>query len=59
MLTFNSVQTDYSKYSGMKLEIIEPLPESEYDLIEVGPMFRIKLENGLVLTAFDDEIIRD
>jgi len=59
MLTFHSVQTNYSKYSGMALEIIEPLPEKEYDLIEVGPMFKIRLENGLVLHAFGDEIIKE
>ena len=54
---FQTVQSDLIKFNGLGCVIISELDESEYDKEEVGNMFNIKLENGVEIQAFEDEII--
>lgn len=54
--TFYTTQSDLSQYNGTVVEVLGPLPESEYDREDVGPMYRVRLWDGSVIDAFDDEL---
>ena len=54
---FQSSDTAYRNYNGLKItEIIRKLFSEEVDS-EVGNMYEIQLENGKVFECFADEII--
>ena len=55
MYTFKTIATDYKQYNGMKGKIIRELDDSERDP-EVGNMYKFKLENGKIISVFEDEI---
>lgn len=57
MKIFKTIQSDLLKYNGMECKVLSPMVETEYDKLEVGPMYNIQLENGLSIQAFRDEII--
>ena len=42
--------------SGQTVEIIRPLTEKEADLIETGPMYKIRFPDGYIRDAFEDEL---
>lgn len=54
---FRTTQSDLLKYNGERIVASAPLDESKYDRADVGPMYRIKLQCGASLDAFEDEII--
>lgn len=41
---------------GQTVKVLGQLPESEYDQPEVGAMYMIQFEDGLVVDAFADEL---
>lgn len=44
--------------SGQGVEILRPLTAQEADAGEVGPMFRVRFDDGFETDAFDDELNR-
>lgn len=45
------------RHEGHEITVLGPLPPEEYDLAEVGPMFRVRcLEDGDEFDAFGDEV---
>lgn len=61
MIRRNTFKNNYpggshQKYDGMRFQIIRPLTRKECDIEEVGPMYEIKLENGEIINAFNDEV---
>lgn len=55
----HGITTEYSKYAGMTGTIIRQLTELEADIHDVGMMYLVKLENGVEIHAFEDEIVLD
>jgi len=53
---FYTTQSDLMQYNGTVVKVLWPLPESEYDREDVGPMYRIRLFDGSEIDAFDDEL---
>ena len=43
--------------SGQTVKIIRPLTEKEADLLETGPMYKIRFPDGYIRDAFKDELI--
>ena len=41
---------------GERVEVIRSLTEKEADLLDVGPMYRIKFQDGTETDAFEDEL---
>lgn len=58
-MVFETTQSDLTRYNGMKIIASAPLDESRYDKEDVGEMFRIKLEDGTLLDAFEDEMLEE
>lgn len=56
MKIFNTTQSDLIKYNGFNCSILRKLSEDECDIEEVGNMYRIRLNNGVELDAFEDEL---
>ena len=56
MKIFKTTQSDLIKYNNMKCIILNELKKEEYDKEETGVMYNIKLENGIKIQAFSDEI---
>lgn len=49
-----------NKYSGIKGTIIRPLKDrEECDISEVGYMYKVLLDNGIEVEAFEDEIEKE
>lgn len=46
----------YKRYDGTICEVIGPLNELEYNIEVFGPMFKVKLHDGRVIDAFEDEL---
>ena len=42
--------------SGQVVEVLRPLTEKEADLPDVGPMFRVRFQDGFECDAFEDEL---
>ena len=42
--------------SGQEVEIIRPLTSEEFDIDEVGMMYKIRFSDGLITDAFEDEL---
>lgn len=42
--------------SGSTVAALRPLTEKEADLVETGPMFRIRFDDGYETDAFEDEL---
>lgn len=53
---FNTSQSDLKEYDGMEVEIIRPLTSDEADLDDVGNMYEVKLHNGKIIEAFEEEL---
>jgi hypothetical protein len=49
----------YPERSGERVEIIRPLSETEADLAEVGPMYRVRFADGMEADVFADELTED
>ena len=58
-MIFETTQSDLAHYNGMKIIASAPLDESRYDKEDVGEMLRIKLEDGTLLDAFEDEMLEE
>ena len=58
-MIFKTTQSDLLKHNGERIVACVPLDESRYDREDVGPMFRIKMESGADLDAFEDEIVEE
>lgn len=54
-VVFNS--TEAGKKQGVSATIVRPLDNTEADIEEVGPMYKIKLDNHSVVDAFIDELV--
>jgi len=48
--------TQLNDRSGQVVEVIRPLTEDEADLFDVGPMYRIRFDDGYETDAFEDEL---
>ena len=44
-------------YSGETVEVIRPLVEDECDIEDVGMMYKVRLPNGDIIDAFEDELL--
>lgn len=54
--TFEPIpDTVYGKYKGLEFTVLRELSDEEADE-ECRPMYKIELENGLVMDAFPEEI---
>ena len=53
---FFTTQSDLVRYNGKSCKAIVPLDESTYDKADVGPMYRIMLEDGTQLSCYADEL---
>ena len=42
---------------GERIEFLGRLDPKDYDVIETGPMYRIRFQDGFETDAFSDEII--
>ena len=42
--------------SGQTVTVLRPLTVDEADLYDVGPMFRVRFDDGTVEDVFDDEL---
>ena len=49
--------TSWNDRSGQVVEVLRPLTEDEADLFDVGPMFRIRFQDGTETDAFADELM--
>lgn len=49
--------TSWNDRSGQVVEVLRPLTEDEADLFDVGPMFRIRFQDGTETDAFEDELM--
>ena len=56
--TFNTHwnDTELNHRSGQRCEVVRPLDESEADIDEVGPMFRVRFDDGFETDAFIYEL---
>lgn len=54
---FTTTQSDLLKFNGLEVDVLGPLSESEYDLEDVGPMFKARFPDGEIRDVFEDEII--
>lgn len=50
------VLPSHAKHSGQVVSIVRPLTAGEADLEEVGPMFRIRADDGWEGDVFGDEL---
>lgn len=48
--------TSWNDRSGQIVEVHRPLTEEEADLFDVGPMYRIRFQDGTETDAFEDEL---
>lgn len=46
----------WSTRNGQTCTVIRPLTADEADLSDVGPMYRIRFEDGVNTIAFEDEL---
>ena len=53
---FNTTQSDLVRYNGTKVNIIRPLREDEFDIEDVGMMYRAKFIDGRYWDVFEDEL---
>ncbi len=56
--TVKPTGSSYQQYDGMKFKILRCLDPEEADIVDVGTMFEIELENGETIDVFEDEIFR-
>lgn len=54
--TFNTTDTELSKYNGTDVEVIRPLTETECDIEDVGNMYKVRFADGYERDAFEDEL---
>ena len=54
--TFNTTDTELSKYNGTDIEVIRPLTETECDIEDVGNMYKVRFADGYERDAFEDEL---
>ena len=55
----HGADSTYNDRTGQKVEVLRPLTEKEADLLETGPMFRVRFPDGLEIDAFEDELIEE
>ena len=53
---FNTTQSDLARYNGTEVEIIRPLRKDEFDVEDVGMMYRAKFIDGRHWDVFEDEL---
>lgn len=53
---FRTTQSDLLKFNGTIARVIEPLPETDYDREDVGPMYKARFIDGEIRDVFDDEL---
>lgn len=46
----------YPERSGQRVEIIRSLTEEKADIAEVGPMYRVRFDDGTEADVFADEL---
>ena len=52
----NGNDSKWNDRSGEEVTIIRALTEAEADLIETGPMYRVRFSDGTETDAFEDEL---
>ena len=48
--------TQLNDRTGQTVTVIRPLTGKEADIADVGPMFKVRFEDGFVTDAFEDEL---
>ena len=48
--------TQLNERSGQIVTVIRPLTPKEADLFDVGAMYKVRFEDGLIIDAFEDEL---
>lgn len=46
-------------HDGQKVSVLRPLTAEEADLFDVGPMYKVRFEDGYETDAFGDELVRE
>ena len=55
--TFTTTDSEYiGKYNNTECVVLGELDPSRYDKEDVGPMYSIKLFDGAIIEAFEDEL---
>lgn len=54
---FNTDYSDYNDYYGKTVTVLRPLTNKEAAIIEVGPMYKVKADDGKLMDAFIDELV--
>lgn len=52
----HGADTKLDHLSGNKVVVLRELTADEYDIEEVGKMYKIRFENGFETDAFEDEL---
>lgn len=53
---FNTTQSDLIRYNGTAVCIVRPLTKDEFDVEEVGNMYRARFFDGRHWDVFEDEL---
>lgn len=54
--TFNTTQSDLTKYNDTEVEILRALTDTEADIFDVGNMYCVRFNDGYETDAFEDEL---
>ena len=54
--TFNTTQSDLTKYNGTEVTILRPLTDKECDIEDVGNMYYVIYKDGSFGDVFEDEL---
>lgn len=50
------IEHELLAHSGQRCVVMRPLTEEEADISDVGPMYRVRFEDGFEADAYDDEL---
>lgn len=56
MSIFRTVDSVLCDHNGEEVTVLEPLSPDLYNAEEVGPMFRVRFQDGSEAEAFADEV---
>lgn len=56
---FHGPYEQHAQHHGKRFELLGPVDPTTYDFLEVGPLWRIRLETGEEIEAWPEEIAYD
>lgn len=54
--TFHTRDNAYTNRNGQSCTILRALTDTEANLTEVGPMYKVQFADGFIADAFEDEL---